>query len=50
MGRFLGDVTALRARTGAQIHIEALAGEVTGTVEARSGGLISLPDRVVRGD
>ncbi|MEZ5966525.1 MAG: hypothetical protein R3F56_22000 [Planctomycetota bacterium] len=50
VGRFLGDVTKVRASTGAGIHIEKVGGKVVGPVEARSGGVVSLPDRVVRSD
>lgn len=48
VGRFLGDVTKLEARTGASIHVEKLGGTVKGEVSVASGGLVSLPDRVVR--
>ncbi len=47
VGRFLSDVSKLKAKTGAQIHVEKIDGEV-GEVVVESGGLISLPDRVVR--
>ncbi len=50
VGRFLGDVTRLEASTGARILVEAVGGEVKGPVEARGGGVVSLPDRVVRGE
>lgn len=50
VGRFLGDVTKIRATTGAGIYIEKVGGEVKGPVEALSGATVSLPDRVVRGD
>jgi hypothetical protein len=47
VGSFLGDVGRLEATTGASIHIERLKGKVVGHLEAKSGGVISLPDRVV---
>jgi len=50
VGRFRTDVGRLQARTGAQIHVEALDGELLGPAEVSGGGLISLPDRVVRDD
>ena len=50
VGRFLGDIRKVEASTGAGIHIEKVAGKVIGPVEARSGGIVSLPDRVVRSD
>ncbi|MEM7199934.1 MAG: hypothetical protein AAF628_06695 [Planctomycetota bacterium] len=48
VGRFLGDVHKVKASTGAGIHIEKVAGTVHGPIEARSGGVVSLPDRTVR--
>lgn len=48
-GRFLTDVSKLDARTGAQILVEAIKGEVKEVV-VRSGGLVALPDRVVRSE
>lgn len=48
VGRFLGDVPRLEASTGAGIHVEKIGGKLVGKVEAKSGGLISLPDRTVR--
>ena len=50
VGRFLTDVPKLRARTGAQLHVERLAGKLTAEPEVGSGGLISLPDRVLRSE
>jgi hypothetical protein len=50
VGRFLTDVPTLRARTGAGIHVERLAGELTGEVLAQSGGVVTLPGRVVRSE
>jgi len=50
VGRFLGDVGKVSASTGAAIHIEKVGGKVVGPVEARSGGVVSLPDRVIRSD
>lgn len=50
VGRFLGDVPGLQARTGASVHVERIGGELTGEPECDSGAVISLPDRVVRGD
>ena len=47
VGRFLSDVTQVEAHTGASVHIEATAGEVKGPVVVSSGGIVSLPDRVV---
>ncbi len=47
VGAFLGDLGRVEASTGATVHIEKLNGKVVGPVDARSGGLISLPDRVV---
>ena len=47
VGRFKGDVKKLEARTGACVNIEALDGKLIGPVETASGGVISLPDRVV---
>ena len=37
----------LEASTGAQIHIEKLAGKLLFEPVAKSGGLVSLPDRVI---
>ncbi|MCA8970563.1 MAG: hypothetical protein KDC95_12290 [Planctomycetes bacterium] len=48
VGRFLGNVAKVKASTGAGIHIEKIGGELRGPVEARSGGVVSLPDRTVR--
>lgn len=52
VGRFLTDVNRLRAKTGAQIHVEETEGrpalEVHGPIEVFSGGLVTLPDRTVR--
>lgn len=48
VGRFRTDVGGLSARTGATVNVEAIDGEVKGEVDARSGGVVSLPDRVVR--
>jgi hypothetical protein len=50
VGRFLGDVTGLEARTGASVHVEKIGGKLEGPVVARSGGLVSLPDRTVRSE
>ncbi|TAH38445.1 MAG: hypothetical protein EYC70_03430 [Planctomycetota bacterium] len=50
VGRFLSDIRRLEASTGAGIHVEKVEGAVIGPVVARSGGLVSLPDRVVRSD
>ena len=50
VGRFLGDVPKLEASTGASIHVEKAGGKVVGPVTAKSGGLVSLPDRVVRSE
>ena len=50
VGRFLGDVPKVEARTGASVHIEKVGGRFVGPAVARSGGLISLPDRTVRSD
>lgn len=47
VGAFLTDVNQLEAHTGAGVHIESIEGEVRGPVIVTSGGLISLPDRVV---
>jgi hypothetical protein len=47
VGRFLTDVSKLKATTGAQIHVEKIDGKVKRTT-AESGGLITLPDRVIR--
>jgi hypothetical protein len=47
VGAFLGDLGRLEASTGATIHVEKLNGKVVGPIEAKSGGVISLPDRVV---
>jgi hypothetical protein len=49
VGRFLGEVHGLEARTGAGIHVEALEGKLVGPVRAKSGGIVSLPERVVDG-
>jgi len=49
VGRFLTYVTKLDARTGAQILVEEIDGEV-GEALVRSGGLISLPDTLVRAE
>ncbi|MCP3919566.1 MAG: DUF1565 domain-containing protein [bacterium] len=48
VGRFLTDVPKLDARTGAGIHVEKIDGKLVGDAVVRSGGVISLPDRVVR--
>jgi hypothetical protein len=50
VGRFLGDVPKVRARTGASLHIEKIGGKLVGPVTAESGGVVSLPDRVVRSE
>lgn len=47
VGRFLGDVGKVDATTGAGIHLEKVGGEILGEVTARSGGVVSLPDRTV---
>lgn len=47
VGAFLTDVNQLEAHTGAGVHIEAIEGEVRGPLLVTSGGVISLPDRVV---
>jgi len=47
VGRFLSDMTQVEAHTGAGVHIEAIRGECKGPVIATSGGVISLPGRVV---
>ena len=49
-GCFLGDVSRLEASTGAQILVEKIGGKLTGSAEARTGGLVALPDRVVRSE
>ena len=49
-GRFLGDVTRLKASTGAQVLVEKVGGELIGPLEAKSAGVIAVPGRVVRGD
>jgi hypothetical protein len=48
VGRFKTDVGGLSARTGSTVNVEKIDGEVKGPVEVSGGGLISLPDRVVR--
>lgn len=50
VGRFLCDIGKVESSTGAGIHIEKVTGKVIGPVTARSGGVVSLPDRVVRSD
>jgi hypothetical protein len=47
VGAFVGDVGRIEATTGASIHIEKVGGKVIGPIEARHGGIVSLPDRVV---
>jgi hypothetical protein len=47
VGSFAGDVGRLEARTGATIHVERVNGRIVGPIDARSGGLVSLPERVV---
>lgn len=47
VGSFVGEVGRLEASTGASIHVERSNGKVIGPVEAKSGGVVSLPDRVV---
>jgi hypothetical protein len=49
VGRFLTDVSKLDAKTGAQILVEGIAGRL-GEAVAQSGGLISLPNRLVRSE
>ena len=46
--RFLGDVTKVQSRTGAQVLIEDLAGEFKGPAVVESGGLISVKGKVYR--
>jgi hypothetical protein len=46
-GRFKSDVRRVEASTGAVIAIEKVDGKVIGPVEAKSGAVVSLPDRVV---
>lgn len=48
VGRFLGDVTKVQAKTGAQVLIEDLAGEFKGPAIVESGGLISVNGKVYR--
>lgn len=47
VGSFVGDVGHLEASTGASIHVERVRGKVVGPIEAKSGGVVSLPDSVV---
>jgi len=49
VGRFLTDASKLKAKTGAQILVEAVQGNVHEAI-AESGGLIVLPDRVIRSE
>jgi len=48
VGRFKSDVKKLTAKTGASVNVEAIEGKLVGPVEVESGGVVSLPDRVVR--
>jgi len=48
VGRFLGDVGKVHARTGAQVLIEDLEGEFQGPAVVESGGLISVKGKVYR--
>jgi len=49
VGRFLSDVTALEAHTGAGIHVESIRGKLLQEPTADTGAVVSLPDgRVVR--
>lgn len=48
VGRFLGDVTKVQSKTGAQVLIEDLAGEFEGPAIVESGGLISVKGKVYR--
>jgi len=51
VGRFIGDVSRVEARTGASVHIEKVSGTLHGPVEAHEGARVSLPDgTVVSGD
>ncbi len=50
VGRFLGDVARLEASTGAGIHVEKIGGKLVGRVVAKSGGVVSLPDRTVHSE
>ena len=47
VGRLLGKVMAVSATTGATVHLEAGAQEVSGPIMATRGGVISLPNRTV---
>lgn len=47
VGRFKGDVGRLEARTCATISVEKIVGKLRGAVDAQSGGVVSLPDRLV---
>ena len=47
VGRFKSDVGAIEAVTGASVNVEAIEGELHGEVTAASGGIVSLPGRVV---
>jgi len=48
VGRFLTDIAALQATTGASINVENVRGKITGAVTAAHGGIVCLPDRTVR--
>lgn len=45
VGRFIGDVTAIRSSTGASVNIEKVTGSIIGPVIADTTGTISLPDK-----
>lgn len=49
VGRFRTGIGGLSARTGASVNVEKVDGEIRGPVEAKSGGIVSLPDRAVGG-
>ncbi len=48
VGRFLGDVGKVEAKTGAQVLIEDLKGEFKGPAIVESGGLITVKEKVYR--
>lgn len=50
VGRFLTDIAALNATTGASINVEEIKGKITGAVTASHGGIVCLPDRTVRSE
>jgi hypothetical protein len=45
VGRFIGDVTGIRASTGASINIDKVTGSILGPAIANTTGTISLPDK-----